>query len=132
MSIQTKRLSRLEAQSKWGGPDELESCSIVVMRVPEGEEGDQRCEAARKLYQCKHRSFVPISFASASDLPLWRPVSIDRVSDALLDELIANLSRKLAAATGLPLKQIEEMDVTETWAWHAESLARNNANALTQ
>lgn len=95
MSVSAKRIARLELASRWGSSEELERCDVVIMRIPEGADGDPRVVAARSKYETRERSFIAVSLASAEELPLWRAVSLDRVSDQLLVDLRSWIEAKL-------------------------------------
>lgn len=96
MSRLARRLDKLEAGSKWGSKVDLIATGVIFMRTPEGGETDPRVLAAKREAEARGQTFRYTTLA-AGDLPLWRPVPLELVSEEILDEAIAAIRATLIA-----------------------------------
>ncbi|MFT3986300.1 hypothetical protein [Aestuariivirga sp.] len=123
-ATQDKRITRLESHSRWGGPKELTEATVIVMRVPDGGDSDPRVVAARTAAHRKGQGFTASSSPHAADLPLWRPVPLDAVSDEFLDERISQLQASI--------RESMRAEAERDGLTRAELLARYAAEGLTE
>ena len=92
-----RRLFRLEDRSPWGGKAELAAALSWVMRIPQGGEADRRVLEARQQAFRSGKHLTLTSLPAAAAFPLWRPVPIEKVPDALLSDMVAESEARIAA-----------------------------------
>lgn len=90
-----RRLSRLEDRSPWGSASEVAASPIIVMRVPPGVHASNRLSEAQERAMAGRQVLKVTSSPNAQGLPLWRPVPLQRIPDALLDELIEETQMRI-------------------------------------
>ncbi len=93
-----RRLSRLEDRSPWGSKADLAAASSWVMRIPQGGEADRRVTDARQQAFRSGKHLTLTSLPAAVALPVWRPVPLEKIPDALLYESIDELYRLITEA----------------------------------
>lgn len=92
-----RRRSWLEDRSPWGSASEVAASPIIVMRVPPPAHASIRLSEAYGRARVGRQVLKVMSSQNAQGLPLWRPVPLQRIADALLDELIGETQTRITA-----------------------------------
>lgn len=72
---------------------------MLFMRVPEGYQADPQYEKSKALASKLGKSLNCLDSPASRSLPLWALVTIDGLTDELLDEQIKELEIRIAAET---------------------------------